>query len=103
MYTFESLANVQSTLEVLISDQTRQSLVKLLPRQPGQKEARYIHLLSGEPILNVQHGASPADAARSDHTGEGERILKLEEDVKSLRLEVEKLRRQLTEFKKQFE
>ena len=45
LYSFKDLDEVQETLSAL--EDTK--LVKKLPRQPGRKEPRYTHLLSGEP------------------------------------------------------
>ncbi len=44
MHTFEDLGIVHSTLQRLMKREP--SLVKILPKQPGTKEARYAHLLS---------------------------------------------------------
>jgi uncharacterized protein YceH (UPF0502 family) len=49
MHRFEELSDVQSTLQRLM--QREPPLVKVLPRQPGTKEARYAHLFSGEKIV----------------------------------------------------
>src|SRR5271168_5298526 len=46
MYRFEELEDVLSALQRLM--QREPSLVTALPRQPGTKEIRYAHLLSGE-------------------------------------------------------
>ncbi len=46
MHRFETLDEVQSTLQRLI--QREPPLVKVLSRQPGTKESRYTHLLGGE-------------------------------------------------------
>ena len=46
MHRFEALDEVQSTLQRLM--QREPAIVKVLPRQPGTKEARYMHLLSGD-------------------------------------------------------
>src|SRR5579863_4770373 len=46
MHKFDDLGIAQSTLQRLIKREP--PLVKLLPRQPGTKEARYAHLLSGD-------------------------------------------------------
>ena len=46
MHRFEALDDVQSTLQRLM--QREPPMVKVLPRQPGTKEARYMHLLSGD-------------------------------------------------------
>ncbi len=52
MYNFDDLAAVIATLNRLASraDETG-PLVAILPRQPGSREARYTHLLSGTPDL----------------------------------------------------
>ena len=46
MHKFDDLGIVQSTLQRLMKREP--PLVKVLPRQPGTKEARYAHLLSGD-------------------------------------------------------
>jgi hypothetical protein len=46
MYRFEELSDVVNGLQKLAAREP--ALVKLLPRQPGTKEARYAHLLSGD-------------------------------------------------------
>src|SRR6202166_1711454 len=46
MHPFEDLGLVQSTLKRLMEREP--PLAKLLPRQTGNKEARYAHLLSGD-------------------------------------------------------
>src|SRR6201988_608135 len=48
MHHFEELSDVQSTLQRRMRGGP--PLVTVLPRQPGTKEARYAHLLSGEVI-----------------------------------------------------
>ncbi len=56
MHRFEELSDVQSTLQRLM--QREPPLVMVLPRQPGTKEARYAHLLSGEVTEAVPSGDS---------------------------------------------
>ena len=46
MHKFDDLGIVHSTLQKLMEREP--PLVKVLPRQPGTKEARYAHLLSGD-------------------------------------------------------
>src|SRR3954454_19299755 len=43
LYNFEDLADIQSTLQRLMEREP--AFVRVLPRQPGTKEARYVHLL----------------------------------------------------------
>ncbi len=46
MHHFDDLSQVQFTLQLLMKREP--ALVAVLPRQPGTKEARYAHLLSGD-------------------------------------------------------
>jgi len=85
LYDFTSLEQVETTLNGLISSDP--PLVVRLPRQPGQKEIRYAHLLSGEVKMTEQ---PPEEEPEVD------RLSKLER-------EVEELKRQFEEFRKQFE
>jgi uncharacterized protein YceH (UPF0502 family) len=64
-----------------------------LPRQPGQKDGRFAHLLSGE--VSVEAVSEPERVVL--------RRAGLEERVEALAAEVEKLKTQFEEFRKQFE
>jgi uncharacterized protein YceH (UPF0502 family) len=99
MHRFETLDDVQSALQKLM--QRDPALVKVLPRQPGTKESRWVHLLAGD----VATPESPQFAgASSDRTsGDGERVARLEEEVAALRREVGELKDQLERFRRQFE
>jgi uncharacterized protein YceH (UPF0502 family) len=68
-----------------------------LPRQPGQKEGRFAHLLSGE--IDVEALA----AAETERAPAPRRSSALEEKVDALAAEVEKLKEQFEQFRKQFE
>jgi uncharacterized protein YceH (UPF0502 family) len=97
MYRFEALDDVHAALDRL--SQRGPPLVAVLPRQPGTKESRYMHLLSGDaPIPEVMPAPSrPADASSAD------RIARLEEEVGELKREVSEMRQQLDSFRRQFE
>ncbi|HEY4901307.1 MAG TPA: YceH family protein [Terriglobales bacterium] len=99
MHHFEDLDAVQFSLQRLM--QREPPLAAVLPRQPGTKEARYAHLLSGE----VEAGEIPA--ARVVSAGspsvDDERVGRLEEAVADLQREVSDLKQQLEGFRKQFE
>jgi len=99
MHRFEDLDAVQSSLQKLM--QREPPLVALLPRQPGTKESRYAHLLSGE----VEAGELPAPrvVSPSSSAGADERLSRLEEAVAALQGEVGELKQQLAAFRKQFE
>jgi uncharacterized protein len=93
MYRFEDLDQVQTALQQLM----RRELVKILPRQPGTKEARYAHLLSGD----IQVWEAPGPAA--DSTESNSRMAQLEEEIAGLKREVAELRQQIADFRKQFD
>lgn len=99
MYEFRGLDEVQATLDSLIKRDD--PLVVKLERLPGQKDARFAHLLSGE-IDMERVAAAAVTHARGPSSG-GERIETLEQEVAHLRSEVESLRSTFDEFKKQFE
>ena len=99
MHTFDDLGVVNTTLRKLMDRQP--PLVKVLPRQPGTKEARYAHLLSGDVEMAAPEPEEhPAGASGSKGDP---RTAALEEEIASLRAEVESLKQQFAEFRKQFE
>jgi uncharacterized protein len=99
MHPFDDLGQVQSTLQRLA--QREPPLVKILPRQPGTKEARYAHLLSGD--VQIQASAAAPETPVSHGTADSERISCLENELATLRSEVANLKQQLAAFRKQFE
>ncbi len=99
LHSFTGLGEIQETLDGLI--RRDDPLVVKLPVLPGQKEARFAHLLSGE--VDVEAFAA-AQTSRSMRSGaDVERVEKLEEAVLSLRSEIETLKQTFEEFRKQFE
>jgi uncharacterized protein len=99
MHLFDDLSAVQSSLQHLMKREP--PLVKVLPRQPGTKEARYAHLFSGDVIVQETKPESQTEPAAAVH--DGERIAHLEEEVHVLQKDVAELRRQFADFRKQFE
>ena len=96
LHEFSSLEEVEQTLNGLIS-RDEEPLVVRLPRQPGQKEGRFAHLLSGE--IDVEALA----AAETERAPVLRRSSALEEKVDALAAEIEKLKEQFEQFRKQFE
>jgi len=92
-------SEVQETLDSLM--RREDPLVVKLERQPGQKEARFAHLLSGDIDVEALAAAQASRSTRS-HADPG-RLEKLEEEVTSLRTDVEGLKAAFEEFRKQFE
>jgi hypothetical protein len=93
---FESLEEVHETLNRL----EEWHIVRQLPRQPGQKESRFIHLLAAEPEISKKEpvlitGSVPGPD--SEHDG------KIEREIEALRNDLESLKRDFLEFKKRFD
>lgn len=103
MHNFESLAEVQNTVDRLKSDETRAPLVLMLARQPGQKEVRYAHLLGGDIPAEQPRDATHPEKAVIQVQAENERISKIEAELKRTQDALETLQRQFSEFRKQFE
>ncbi|HEX4321872.1 MAG TPA: YceH family protein [Acidobacteriaceae bacterium] len=103
MYRFDELSDVQTVLQKLM---TREPvLVKVLPRQPGTKEARYAHLLSGdvesfEPVGAPSYPVSSYSASPSVSSQDSE---ELNERMAQLEAEVAILTRELGELCEQVE
>jgi len=106
MHPFDDLSAVQSSLQHLMKREP--PLAKVLPRQPGTKESRYAHLLSGD--VEVFESKVEIPAIMNASSADGERITLLEKEVAELRnnaadfqKEIADLRQQFAQFKKQFE
>ena len=93
LFSFTDSSEVERVLEKLGDWPNAGALVTKLPRQPGQKEGRYAHLLSGEPVI---------EAARETSTpAQPSRISQLEEEVQQLRTELYELKRRFDELESQ--
>ncbi|MGD0682818.1 MAG: YceH family protein [Terracidiphilus sp.] len=97
LHHFEEIADVLAALQKLMEREP--PLAAVLPRQPGTKESRYAHLLSG-PVESIA-SAEPAFAHREAGEDTGlstealERIAQLEVTVNELRQEVAALRQKI--------
>jgi uncharacterized protein len=99
MHRFEALDEVQSTLQRLM--QREPPIVKVLLRQPGTKEARYLHLLSGG-VEEIGMAKAPSSASAS-HSDENSALMRLESEVQELRKELADLKQQVESFRKVLE
>jgi uncharacterized protein YceH (UPF0502 family) len=99
MHKFDDLGIVLSTLQRLMKREP--PLVKLLPKRPGTKEARYAHLLSGDVQTWTPEPSSEAHApVASVHD---DRIERLENRLADIQKEIVDLKQQFSSFRKQFE
>lgn len=102
MYRFEELSDVISTLQRLAERDP--PLTTVLPRQPGTKEARYAHLLSGDQVIEQAAALQSEDVAGEGRAAAptGGRISELESEVRLLKQEITELKQMFAEFRKQF-
>jgi uncharacterized protein YceH (UPF0502 family) len=99
LYESSGLEEIEQALHSLATKDG--PLVIKLPRLAGQKEARFAHLLAGEVQIDVD-SEQPA-GKQSRKSAEAEKVVSLEHRVEALAGEVESLRLQFEQFKKQFE
>ena len=97
IFRFDDLADVHSTLQRLAERDP--PLAKMLARQPGTKEARYVHLMTD----NAAWDTAQPPTTDSGALAESEQIAILGEAVARLEREVETLKKEFTDFRKQFQ
>jgi uncharacterized protein YceH (UPF0502 family) len=102
MHPFTTAEEVLSALSSLAA-RTPDPLVTELPRQPGQKEARFAHLLGDQPPAAPAESPLPAPAAVAAAQNEAARLKDLGARVAALEAELSDLRAEFRAFKAQFE
>jgi uncharacterized protein len=101
LYESSGLEEIEQALHSLSTKDPEPMAIKL-PRQPGQKEARFAHLLTGAVQIEELDGEQPV-SKQTRRSAEAEKVVSLEHRVEALAGEVESLRLQFEQFKKQFE
>jgi uncharacterized protein YceH (UPF0502 family) len=100
MHSFAGMDEVESMLQQLA--QREPPLARALPREPGARELRYIHLLS--PISETASGSDPelprstAQSAEMLPDGVADRIATVESELAQLRARVASLEDKLTQL-----
>ncbi|HOG50614.1 MAG TPA: DUF480 domain-containing protein [Lentisphaeria bacterium] len=95
---FASIEEVEQTLDAMITPENLPPLVVKLPIQAGKREARFTHLLCGEPELPEPDAwMPPAEPARQELIAEQTRLTALENQVAELQNQLEKLQAELAE------
>jgi uncharacterized protein YceH (UPF0502 family) len=96
LHRFDDIAAVEAVLDHLADKFP--PMVTTLPRAPGTKETRYVHLLGGD--AGVQEMAA---LLATDSGGGRGRLAELEDEVGRLRAALDTLRRDFDTFRQQFE
>lgn len=91
LYEFETLEEVQQVLEKLANEEP--AYIKQLPRKPGQKEVRYMHLFSGN-IEAFEEEYIAEESPKANNELE-ERLSKVEEELAELKANFDKLMKEL--------
>ncbi len=86
MHEFSDMAQVEATLETLAGRDDGPFVVRL-PREPGKRESRYMHLFSGE----VEAQTAVADALAEPGEDLAARVERLETEVAELKQRLDSL------------
>ncbi len=86
MHQFSDMAEVENALEHLATREDGPYVVRL-PREPGKRESRFMHLFSGDvqTLVNVVEAVSPAEASLAA------RVDALEEEMAELKQRLDSL------------
>jgi uncharacterized protein len=96
MHRFDEIGDVVAGLQKLMEREP--ALVAILPRQPGTKESRYVHLLSGPVDAVADTAAATGNARAAEDSADDGRIVQLESEVAELRREVDTLRKRIDDL-----
>jgi len=99
LHEFKTVQDVETALQFLIDKYP--PLVVKLERAPGTKESRYGQLLGGEITIVAGSEQSSSSSSGSGQT-QGARVQQLEQQVASLRGELDELKVQFEAFQRQF-
>jgi hypothetical protein len=93
MARFGDVSEIEAVLKAL-QEREAGPLVARLPREPGRRESRYLHLFGGEPIPQngAEEEAPPGEPSSPASETLQSRVARLEAEVTALRAEVEELK-----------
>jgi uncharacterized protein YceH (UPF0502 family) len=97
LHRFDDIAAIEAVLDHLADKFP--PMVMTLPRAPGTKETRYVHLLGGDAAVQEMAALLATDSG----TGGRGRLAELEDEVGRLRAALDALRRDFDSFRQQFE
>lgn len=105
LHRFDDVAAVDAVLEHLAEKYP--PLAAALPRAPGTKETRHVHLLGGDAAVQemaeAQAGTAAAGSGRGRIAEQEDELRRLREEFDALREEFDALRDEFAAFRKQFD
>jgi len=93
LFDFDDMDDVQFAMQNLIDHEP--PMATALPRQPGQKEGRYAHLLSGEPDITE---ISTTTTTVRPSAGLEDRVIELEAELETLKVKFAALEARLKDL-----
>lgn len=85
LHKFADISSVEAFLDELACRPEGEMLVIELPRLPGARENRWMHLLGGEPLIDAPAHAVPVGASGATIDALTERVATLEAELAALR------------------
>jgi len=98
LHRFDDIAAVDAVLEHLAEKYP--PLATALPRAPGTKETRHVHLLGGQAAVDEMTDSLQSGGGM---TGSRSRVAELEDEIRRLREDFDTLRREFDTFRQQFD
>nr|WP_086941001.1 DUF480 domain-containing protein [Thaumasiovibrio occultus] len=87
---FSDVRETESVLQALAA----RELVVCLPREPGKRESRYMHLFGDQDMASL--AAAPISSAAVDTSAQSDRITQLETEVERLKARLSELEEKLS-------
>lgn len=97
LHSFRDLNEVQTVLDELVAHPGGPLVVRL-PRESGRRESRWMHVLAGTPEAKPDN--EPRKTSPQVVTGESDA---LQEELKQIKAELETLKAEFVQFRRQFE
>lgn len=93
IHRFADVSSVEGFLDELAAREP--ALAVKLPKAPGAREARWAHLLSGEPAMPMASASAAAPSSAASNSARDEEIAALRAEVEQLKAAVARIQQEL--------